>query len=149
MLSAMDWSERFALNSNSIQSTTIHHTDTNLNTKTKKHALPVSSSYQIVFDSINGIPVPAVVLQKASKINSKVGCKLSISLFDLESSSFVGKTWHSPFAIPVIKPVDTAISSSESDDEDSKSPNAAQIDMLRGYLVGNKLNVKLRNQVSL
>ena len=143
----MDWGDRFAANSNSIPSTIIHHTESHLNTKSKKHVLPVSNSYQIVFDSINGIPVPAVVLQKASRINSKIGCKLSISLFDLESASFVGKTWHSPFAIPVIKPVDNVQSSSESDDEGLKSQKTAEIDMLRAHLVGNKLNVKLRNQV--
>jgi hypothetical protein len=146
MLSAMDWSDRFAVNSNSIPSTIIHHTDTHLNRNAKKHVLP-ASSYQIVFDSINGIPVPAIVLQKASRINSKIGCKLSISLFDLESASFIGKTWHSPFAIPVIKPVDDYESSSDSDDENSKSPKTEQIDMLRAHLVGNKLNMKLKNQV--
>lgn len=143
-----DWSDTFALNSSSIPSTIFHHTDSILKPKGKQTGSVVSNLYQVVFDSVNGIPVPANVLQKASKLNANVGCRLSLSLFDLESAAFVGKTWHSPFAIPVIKSIqgeqDSDSNSEEADDEKSD-----KIDMLRAHLVGNKLNLKLRNQVIL
>ena len=141
------WFSRFQQNSTNIPSTIMHYSDTFLKPKKlRKNASLITRLYQIVFDAINGIPVPNVVLQKASQLNANIGCRLSMSLFDLESAAFVGKTWHSPYAIPVVKNIDQ-LEDSDGDDDETTSPALGGIDMLRAHLVGNKLNVKLKHQV--
>lgn len=135
------WIHKYSKNGYSIPSTTIHHTDSF--SKTKKRTAPVSRLFQIVFDSVNGIPVPSIVIQKASRLNGNISCRLSMSLFDLESAAFIGRTWHSPYAIPVIKPI-----TDEDSDGSEGNSEVPKVDRLRAHLIGNKLNVKLRNQVA-
>lgn len=67
-----------------------------------------------------------------------MGCRLGVTLFDLEAGVFFGKTWHSPKLIPVITNLDG---------NDSESPNEdTDIDTHRANLVGNKLVMHLKNQ---
>lgn len=104
--------------------------------------------YQLVFHSVNGIPIPSPVLSKASKLNSSICCSISISLFDLESGRFIGSTWRSPSLIPVVKTLKKGSGADDEDDEenDEVTGTGGKIDDLRAHLVGNKLNVKMKNQ---
>ena len=101
----------------------------------EKQSTSNSKVYQIVFDQIKDIPIPVTVLKSASKTNSKIGCRLGVSLFDMEAGVFVGKTWHSPKLIPVI---------SNFDEQDI--PYNENSDKERTNLVGNRLVMQLRNQ---
>jgi hypothetical protein len=89
-----------------------------------------------VLDTIQGIPVPNNILNLASKYNAAIVCRLSFSLFDVESGTFLGKTWKSPVAIPIVKQIND-------DDEDEDDP----VDNYRAVLMGNKLNLQLNKQV--
>ena len=119
----------------------------NLSSKTQTQ----TRLYQLVFESVNGIPVPSPVLTRASKLNSSINCRLSLSLFDLESGAWIGKTWHSPKPIPVLKTLPQGENDDDDDDDEGNDEisgvNDGKLDMLRAHLVGNKLNVKMRNQV--
>lgn len=141
--------KRFIKNGSSIPSSISQTTENSLLLKPKKTINNLSSRlYQIVFDSINGIPVPNVVLQKASKLNANIGCKLSMSLFDLESAAFVGQTWISPYVIPVIKNIKKEEQNdSDSDVQTGDELTSPGLESLRAHLIGNKLNLKMKRQV--
>lgn len=133
-----EWINKFAKNSALITNTVFQKSIEPSNKINKKH-LELSHLYQIVFDAIQNIPVSTQILTEASKKNSSVDVSISVSLFDLESSSFFGKTWHSPQAIPLIRKIDK-------DNADSKSCDE-KIDNQRAHLIGNKLVLQLKNQV--
>lgn len=144
------WQQEYEKRSSNIPPVIIHHAENILKPgKGKpKHAATTINIYQIVLDTIQNIPVPNIVLQNASKLNSKIRCRLSISLFDLESISFFGKTWKSS-AIPVLSNVGST-QQAESDSEislDESGADKSRIDKQRASLIGNKLNLQLKNQV--
>jgi hypothetical protein len=102
--------------------------------------------YQIIFDQILNIQIPTVVLQKASKRNESIGCRLHITLFDLESGTFFGKTWQAKELIPIASKLNNAEDHQDSSDESSDSSDKS-IDSKRANLIGNKLVLQLSNQV--
>jgi hypothetical protein len=156
MLSAQDreeytahtWIQNFHGVSSWVPLVPLHRTDTSLMLKKKKGMSITTHVYQIILDSITSIPIPQIALQMASKNNSSVGCRISISLFDLESLAFFGKTWKSPNIIPIIgKLGDTKQEDSDSDSTSDRSGRPADIDKQRANFIGNKLNLQLKQQV--
>ncbi|KAI8901135.1 hypothetical protein BC833DRAFT_579101 [Globomyces pollinis-pini] len=144
-----NWSHRYNTLATSLPAVQSHTFDSN--TRQSRKSTTVKHIYQIVFDSIHGLPVPNSVIQKASKLNASVKCRLSMSLFDLETSTFVGKTWHSPNAIPIIKNLSYkhhgSDSSSMSDSNSDTNSVASQQDQLNdAQLIGNKLNLQFKKQ---
>jgi hypothetical protein len=133
-----EWINKFSKNSAVITNTVFRKSIEPTNLIKKKH-LELSHLYQIVFDTIQNIPVSAQILTEASKKNTRVDVSISVSLFDLESSSFFGKTWHSPETITLIRKIDKDLEGSDTDDE--------KIDKQRAHLIGNKLALQLKNQV--
>jgi hypothetical protein len=141
------WIQKFQSNSSCIPLVPIHRTDPVVQSPRKKGTSVTTHVYQIVFDSVSGIPVPPIALQTASKSNSSISCRLSISLFDLESISFFGKTWKSPVAIPIIEKLSGEKKEDSESDTDSDDSNDHDIDKQRAYFLGNKLNLQLKQQV--
>ncbi|KAJ3272165.1 Nephrocystin-4 [Terramyces sp. JEL0728] len=130
------WHENLIRNANVLPLATINHGE--YKAGFKKSKAPDNSciqTYQIVFDSILGIPVPQKILHRASRSNASIGCLLSISLFDIESGTFFGKTWKSSKIIPLIRKI-----------KGKDTANAEGIDNQRAMLIGNKLNLELRDQ---
>jgi hypothetical protein len=136
-----EWIKKYAINTNSISPDVFQTPIPDSSSVKKKHSVVVPFLYQIVFDTIQNIPVSTKILSEASKNNLKIDCDISISLFDLEGGTFFGKTWHSPEPIPLINKLDD-----ESDSDEDKS-DSELIDKQRAQLIGNKLSVHLKNQV--
>ncbi|KAJ3322199.1 Nephrocystin-4 [Boothiomyces sp. JEL0866] len=133
------WNQNLLQHSNVLPLTTINHGEYKSSIKKLKSVENSSShTFQIVFDSIQGIPVPQKILHKASRLNSSIGCVLSVTLFDIESGTFFGKTWKSTRPIPMIRKIKG---------KDGKS--ASGIDNQRAMLIGNKLNLELHDQVTI
>jgi hypothetical protein len=146
---AHTWIEKYHKVSSWVPLVPLHRTDAILRLKKKKGMSVTTHVYQIILDSITSIPIPQIALQLASKNNSSVGCRISISLFDLESLAFFGKTWKSPNTIPIIgKLADNQQEDSDSESSSDRSGKPTDIDKQRANFIGNKLNLQLKQQVS-
>lgn len=139
-----NWKKQFEKNSSCIPYISIHRSDNILKVNKKKATNVSNNVFQVVFDSIQGVPIPSLVLQSATKNNANIGCRLYVSLFDLESATFFGKTWKSPNAIPVVNRTEEEESEDESDSESQSKSKQVN---LRANLIGNKLNLQLKQQV--
>ena len=132
------WLKAYHQNSRSVPHIIIQKSSRIHTRKSTLSASVKTNLYQIVFDKIQNIPVPTTIIQEASRENSKIGCRLSVTLFDMDAGVFFGKTWHSPIVIPVIANIDK---------QDQVAYNKTEdIDSYRANLVGNRLVIQLRNQ---